>query len=81
MEIIRTETKLCLCCMEEHDVQTVLVRENTFFKGKKVEFNAIYEYCKHTDAFIASEDMISANDASMKKTYHKEAGSPVAWES
>lgn len=71
MEIIRVETKLCLCCMEEHTVYIVRVRENTTFKGKGVEYNAIYEYCERTDELIAREDMISANDASMKNAYYK----------
>ena len=67
MEILRVETKLCLCCMEEHDVHIVLVKENTTLKGKNVEFNAVYEYCERADKLIAREDMISTNDASMKK--------------
>lgn len=27
MIIIKSEEKLCMCCMEEHDVKTVLVEE------------------------------------------------------
>ncbi len=73
MEIIRVETKLCLCCMEEHAVYIVRVSENTTFKGKNVEYKAIYEYCEHTDQLIAREDMISANDASMKNAYREKS--------
>ena len=43
MKILKTERKLCMCCMEEHEVQIVDVHEKLTFKGKKVEYNAIYK--------------------------------------
>ena len=36
MEIIRKERKLCLCCMEEHEVSYVRVKEKNVFKGEEL---------------------------------------------
>ena len=44
MTRVKTEKKLCPCCMEEHEVQTVVVRENNVFKGVPVEYDAEYFY-------------------------------------
>ena len=74
MNKIRTEKKLCLCCMEEHDVHVIKVREYNLFKGKEVEYDAIYEYCDQTGECFAGEDMITANDISMKNQYRKNNG-------
>ena len=50
MEIIRTETKLCLCCMEEHDVQTVTLTLAEGITAEEivaaVEANGIVEAAK-----------------------------------
>ena len=45
MEFLRKELKLCLCCMTEHDVATVRVREKNIFMGEEIEYDAIYELC------------------------------------
>lgn len=42
MKIINSEKRLCTCCMEEHDVKTVLVREQSTFKGVEVNYDAVY---------------------------------------
>ena len=57
MKIVKKEVKLCLACMEEHEVQTVIVKEKNIFKGEKVEYDAMYEYCDRTDDFIEPENM------------------------
>ena len=74
MNTIKKEKKLCLCCMKEHEVSIVKLREDNIFKGKAVEYEAMYEYCENTDELIASEEMISANDAEMKNAYLKKVG-------
>ena len=66
METLRIEKKLCLCCMEEHEVRTVRVRERNSFKGVEVVYDATYEYCELADEYIATEEMLSANDKAMK---------------
>ena len=68
------DTKLCLSCMEEHEIQQVAVTEENIFKGKRVEYPARYEYCPSTEAYAASDEMIDANDISFKDAYRKAAG-------
>ena len=41
MKVLKTQRTLCLCCMEEHDVQTVCERESMLFKGEEVEYDAV----------------------------------------
>lgn len=74
MEVIRKERKLCLCCMEEHDVSYVRVKEKNIFRGQEIEYEAMYEYCDKANEYIASDDMISANNISLKNAYRKKVG-------
>lgn len=69
MKVINKEKKLCLICMEEHEVQTVSLNETEEFKGKKVSFEAVYEYCDVADEFLETEEMIRANSLVMKDAY------------
>ena len=71
METIKVERKLCMCCMEEHDVYTVRTREQNVFKGVQVEYDATYEYCSLAEEYISTEEMISANDIAMKNAYRQ----------
>ncbi len=74
MKTIKTEKKLCLICMEEHEVQTVILEDTEEFKGEEVSFDATYEYCAHADEYLETEDMIKANSLAMKDAYRKKAG-------
>ena len=74
MKIIKAEKKLCPCCMEEHEVQVVVVQENNVFKGVSVEYNAEYLYCDRTDETYAEEQQISQNDIAMKDAYREKMG-------
>lgn len=74
MKTIKTEKKLCECCMEEHDVQRILVKENNIFKGVSVDYDAEYFYCDRAEETYSDEKMISANDIAMKNAYRKAAG-------
>ena len=69
MNIIKKEHKLCLCCMEYHDVSTVKVLEKNIFKGDEVTYDAMYYYCDNADEYYSSEEMLSKNDISMKDSY------------
>ena len=71
MEIIKTTNKLCLCCMEVHDVHLIELNEVITFKGKQVEFVARHEYCDKAEEFLSHEDMISGNDIAMKNAYRR----------
>lgn len=74
MKILKKERKMCLSCMEEHDVFLVEVLEENVFKGQRVEYNAIYEYCETTDEYSATARLISQNDIAMKNAYRKSKG-------
>lgn len=71
MKILKKEYKLCVCCMEEHDVLTVEVKENLPFKELPVDYNAIYEYCEPADTFMETEWMITQNDLTLKNAYRE----------
>ena len=68
------EKKLCLCCMEEHAVQVITVKESNIFKGVPVEYEAEYHYCDRADETYADEQQISANDIAMKNAYREKTG-------
>lgn len=72
MKIIETKKKLCLCCMEIHDVKVVDVEQTTTFKGIPVKHVARYEYCDLADEYSSNEDMMTSNDIAMKDAYRKE---------
>ncbi|WP_366923869.1 DUF4065 domain-containing protein [Metallumcola ferriviriculae] len=74
METLRSEHKLCLSCMEEHDVSIVEIEEKEIFKGGEVEITSIYEYCSNTDELLETEDMIRANNLAVKDAYRKKMG-------
>lgn len=74
MNIVKSENKLCACCMEEHEVKTITVMENNVFKGVPVQYNAEYCYCDKVDEVFADEEQISQNDIAMKNAYRKQNG-------
>lgn len=74
MEVIRSERRLCVCCMTEHDVKIVRVKDHTIFKEVLVEFDGIYEYCDEEEVLYMDEDMITANDIAIKDAYRKNVG-------
>jgi hypothetical protein len=59
IKLIKSEKKFCLICMEEHEVQTVIVTDVEEYNGEEVSFEAIYEYCSLSDEYLETEDMIS----------------------
>jgi len=69
MKSIKTERKLCLCCREEHDVQTVIRIEQNTYLGAVVEHEATYEYCNRADSLLATEEMLTANYNAMIAAY------------
>lgn len=72
MKRVRCERKLCLICMEQHEVYTVEMIEKEIYKGEEVSFNAIYEYCSNADEYLETEEMIKQNSLAMKDAYRKE---------
>lgn len=74
MNILKKECRLCLSCMESHDILTVEVEEKNIFKGEEVIYNATYDYCENTDEYYASEEQITQNDIAMKNAYREKVG-------
>lgn len=74
MKILFSEQRLCTCCMKEHKIDTVEIKEKITFKGISVNYNAVYEYCSYTDELSETEAMIRANGLSVKDAYRKEVG-------
>ena len=74
MKILSSDIKLCSCCMEEHEVQTVTVVESNVFKGTPVEYDADFFYCDRAEELFADEQQISSNDIAMKNAYREKTG-------
>jgi len=74
MNILKKECRLCLSCMESHDILTVEVEEKNIFKGEEVIYIATYDYCENTDDYYASEEQITKNDIAMKNAYREKVG-------
>jgi putative zinc finger/helix-turn-helix YgiT family protein len=69
MNIIKKEVKLCLSCMEIHEVQKIETQEESEFRNTPVVFKAVYEYCTNTEEYLQNEELIKANDVSFKNAY------------
>lgn len=74
MKVIKTEKMLCTCCMEEHEVKIVSVKEHTTYKDVELEYEAIYHYCDAAEELYMDELQIQENDIRMKDAYRKQAG-------
>lgn len=74
MKIIKTERKLCSCCMEEHEVKTVLIKEQMTFKNTIVNYDSSYHFCDKAQELFMDEQEIQKNDISMKDAYRKQEG-------
>jgi putative zinc finger/helix-turn-helix YgiT family protein len=74
MKIIKIEKRLCTYCMEEHEVKTVLVREQATFKNVKVNYAAFYLYCDEAEELYMDEQQMQENDVRLKDAYRKEEG-------
>lgn len=74
MKIIKSEKHLCTCCMEEHEVKTVLVKERTTFKNREVCYDGSYLYCDIAEELYMDEQQMQENDARLKDAYRKAEG-------
>lgn len=74
MKIIKSEKRLCSCCMEEHEVKTVLVMDDAIFKNKQVEYEATYLFCDMAEELYMNEQQIQDNDIRLKDAYRKNEG-------
>lgn len=71
MKIIKSDKRICSCCMEEHEVKTVLVREHATYKNSSVEYDASYYYCELADELYMDEKQLQDNDIKLKDAYRK----------
>ncbi len=74
MKIIKSEKRLCTCCMEEHEVKTVLVKDWMTFKNVKVAYDATYLYCDIAEELYMDEQQMQENDVLLKNAYRKAEG-------
>lgn len=74
MKVINSEKKLCPCCMEEHEVKTVIIHENTTFKNQEVQYEASYMFCDIAEELFADERQMQENDVRMKDAYRRGEG-------
>lgn len=74
MRIVKSEKRLCACCMEEHEVKTVLVEETAAFKNTEVAYDAFYLYCDAAEELYMDERQLQENDARLKDAYRKAEG-------
>lgn len=74
MNILKNEKRLCTCCMEEHEVKTVRIKEQATFKDRKVKYEALYMYCDTADELYMDEQQMQDNDIAMKNAYRRAEG-------
>ena len=74
MKIVKIEKRLCTCCMEEHEVKTVLVESEATFKNVKVGYDASYLYCDAAEELYMTEQQMQENDVRLKDAYRKTMG-------
>lgn len=60
---------LCPCCMEEHALKVIHIREYNMFQGVAVEYEAEYCYCDLADEAYADERQIRTNHEAMRRVY------------
>ena len=72
MRIVSQEKRLCVCCMEEHEVQTVCVNEETTYKDISIKYEATYYYCDRAQEFYADESQMRKNSVALRDAYRKE---------
>ena len=74
MKAIKREKKLCLSCMEVHDVLTVQLEEFNIYKGVEFKYCASYYYCANSGDYFADEKMMSENNISFYNAYREKRG-------
>ena len=74
MKIIKSEKRICSCCMEEHEVKTVHAMEQATFKNSTVKYEASYLFCDLADELYMDEQQTQENDIRLKDAYRKKEG-------
>lgn len=71
MKVVKSEKRICPCCMEEHVVKTVLVMDHTTFKNSLVNYEASYFFCDLAKEFYMDEQQMRDNNIKLKDAYRK----------
>ena len=74
MKIIKSEKRVCSCCMEEHEVKTILIMEHSVFKNRQVDYEATYMFCDLAGELYMNEKQMQSNDMKLKDAYRKKEG-------
>lgn len=74
MKIIKNEKRICSCCMEEHEVKTVLIMERATFKNRSVDYEAAYLFCELAEELYMDEQQLQDNDIRLKDAYRRKEG-------
>lgn len=74
MKIIKSEKRICSCCMEEHEVKTVTVVDQAMFKDSIIDYEASYYYCELAEELYMDERLMQDNDIRLKDAYRKNEG-------
>jgi len=73
-KVLNCEKKICLCCMEEHEVKTVSTQRQITFKGEKVNYDSVQYYCDNAEEYFEDEEQLQLNDVAMKDAYRQQVG-------
>jgi len=60
--------------MKVREVNEVVDRVTTVFKGEKVTYDSVSLYCPDCDDYFADEDLVNENDIRMKDAYREKMG-------
>ena len=71
MKILKSDIRICTCCMEEHEVKTVQIKEHATFKDRRVGYDTIYTYCDNADELYMDEQQLQENDIRLKDAYRR----------
>lgn len=74
MRILKMETRECTYCKRRHPVATMSRKETRIYKGVKISFEAVCEFCGVADKMYETEDMMAQNHKAMEKAYRQVVG-------
>ena len=69
MRRIGKRIDLCPFCMEFHELEEVINKEKTIYKGEEITFDAVSLYCEKSGELFEDEQIITRNDFRLKDEY------------
>lgn len=70
-KVIKREVKLCPCCMETHEIDTLEKIDFNVFRGEEIEYKSTCEYCKNANVYYQTEEQLNESFEEMRKSYEK----------